>query len=154
MQQTLLRDRPATGLSLIGDDHLFTRPRYRGQIFRHAVACPAKRNSSTRSVARASGSKPAILLNACRTQTSKAISLEGVYPGEELFFRELVNLAGLLDGDHTRLHCDDDRGLTTYYPSAGVRRWQTFSEQDLDQSITERRFHDSQSNGIALFGSG
>jgi hypothetical protein len=28
-----------------------------------------------------------------------------------------------------------------YYPSAGVRRWQTFFEQGLDQRITERRFH-------------
>jgi hypothetical protein len=52
------------------------------------------------------------------------MGLESVFPGEELFFRQLVDLAGLLDGDRTRLHCDNDRGLTTYYPSAGVRRWQ------------------------------
>jgi hypothetical protein len=36
-----------------------------------------------------------------------------VFPGEELFFRQLVDLAGLLDGDHTALHCDDNRGLAT-----------------------------------------
>ena len=93
----------------------------------------AKSNNSTRSVARASGAKPAILLNARRTQTRKAISLESVFPGEELFFCQLVNLAGLLDGNRTRRHCDDNRSLTTYYPSAGVWRWQTFSEQGFDQ---------------------
>ena len=69
------------------------------------------------------------------------MGLESVFPGEQLFLRQLVDLAGLLDGDHTASHCDDDRGLTTYYPSAGVRRWQTFFEQGLDQRLTERRFH-------------
>jgi hypothetical protein len=54
------------------------------------------------------------------------MGLESVFPGEELFFRQLVDLADLLDRDLTAIHCDDDRGLTTYYPSAGVRRWQTF----------------------------
>jgi hypothetical protein len=68
------------------------------------------------------------------------MGLESVFPGEELFFRQLVDLAGLLDGDHTCLHCDNNRGLTTYYPSAGVRRWQTFFEKGLDQRIAERRF--------------
>ena len=89
-------------------------------------------------MARASGAKPAILLNARRTQTSKTISLESVFPGEELFFRQLVNLAGLLDRDRTCLDCSDNRGLATYYPSAGVRRWQTFSEQGLDQRIIKQ----------------
>jgi hypothetical protein len=69
------------------------------------------------------------------------MGLERVFPGEELFLRQLVDLASLLDGDNTATHCDEDRGLTTYYPSAGVRRWQTFSEQRLGQGITERRFH-------------
>ena len=69
------------------------------------------------------------------------MGLESVFPGEELFFRQLVDLACLLDGDRTRHHCDNNRGLTTYNPSAGVRRWQTFFEQGLDQRITERRFH-------------
>jgi hypothetical protein len=55
------------------------------------------------------------------------MSLERVLPGEELFLRQLVDLAGLLDGNHTATHCDENSGLTTYYPSAGVRRWQTFS---------------------------
>ena len=90
---------------------------------------------------------PAILLNARRTQTSKAMGLESVCPGEELFLRQLVDLAGLLDGDHTASHCDDDRGLTTYYPSAGVRRWQTFSKQRFDQGITERRLHERHGDG-------
>jgi hypothetical protein len=67
------------------------------------------------------------------------VCLESVFPGEELFFRQLVDLASLLDGDLTTTHCDDDCGLTTYYPSAGVRRWQTFSMQRLGQGITERR---------------
>jgi hypothetical protein len=69
------------------------------------------------------------------------MGLESVFPGEELFLRQLVDLAGLPDGDHTATYCGDDRGLTTYYPSAGVRRWQTFSKQRLDQGITGRRFH-------------
>jgi hypothetical protein len=69
------------------------------------------------------------------------VSLESVFPGEELFFRQLVDLASFLDGDLTASHCDDDRGLTTYYPSAGARRWQTFSKQCLGQGITERCFH-------------
>ena len=88
-----------------------------------------------------SGATPAILLNARRTQTGEAMGLVSVFPGEELFLRQLVDLASLLDGDHTAAHCDDDRGLTTYYPSAGVRRWQTFAKQHLNQGITRRRFH-------------
>jgi hypothetical protein len=56
------------------------------------------------------------------------MGLERLFPGEELFLRQLVDLAGLLDCDHTATHCEEDRGLTTYHPSAGVRRWQTFSE--------------------------
>lgn len=75
-----------------------------------------------------SGATPAILLNARRTQTRKTMGLVRVLPGEELFLRQLVDLASLLDGDHPATHCDEDRGLTTYYPSAGVRRWQTFSK--------------------------
>ena len=94
-----------------------------------------------------SGATPAILLNARRTQASKAMGLESVFPGEELFFRQLVDLASFLDGDLTASHCDDDRGLTTYYPSAGVRRWQTFSKQRFDQGITERRFHERHRDG-------
>jgi len=88
-----------------------------------------------------SGATPAILLNARRTQTGEAMGLESVFPGEELFLRQLVDLACLLDGDQTAAHCDDDRGLTTYYPSTGVRRWQTFAKRRLNQGITERRFH-------------
>lgn len=45
------------------------------------------------------------------------------------------------DRERTCLDCADNRGLATYYPSAGVRRWQTFSEQGLDQRIIKRRFH-------------
>jgi hypothetical protein len=75
------------------------------------------------------------------------MGLESVFPGEELFFRQLVDLASFLDGDLTASHCDDDRGLTTYYPSAGVRRWQTFSKQRFDQGITERRFHERHGDG-------
>ena len=43
-----------------------------------------------------SGATPAILLNARRTQSSQAVCLESVFPGEELFFRQLVDLASLL----------------------------------------------------------
>jgi hypothetical protein len=75
------------------------------------------------------------------------MGLEGLFPGEELFLRQLVDLAGLLGGDHTASHCDDDRGLTTYYPSTGVRRWQTFSKQRFDQGIRERRFHERHGDG-------
>jgi hypothetical protein len=75
------------------------------------------------------------------------MGLESVFPGEELFLRQLVDLAGLLDGDHTASYCDDDRGLTTYYPSASVWRWQTFSKQRFDQGITERLFHEGHGNG-------
>ena len=74
-------------------------------------------------------------------RNQETISLESVFPGEELFFRQLVDLAGLLDRDRAPPDCGDNRGLTTYYPSAGVRRWQTFSEQGLDQRIIKRRFH-------------
>ena len=90
-------------------------------------------------MARPPGGKPAILLSARRTQTKQAMGLESAFPGEELFFRQLVDLADLLDSDYTRVHCDDNLGLTTYYPSAGVRRWQTFSVQGLDERNTERR---------------
>jgi hypothetical protein len=73
----------------------------------------------------------AILLNARRTQTSKAMGLESVRPREELFLRQLIDLAGLLGGDPTAVYRNDHCGLTTYYPSAGVRRWQTFTQQRL-----------------------
>ena len=75
------------------------------------------------------------------------MGLKSVFPGEELFLSQLVDLAGLLDGDHTASHCDDDRGLTTYYPSTGVWRWQTFSKQRFDEGITERRFHERHGDG-------
>ena len=35
-------------------------------------------------------------------------------------------------------YANQNRGLATYYPSAGVRRWQTFSEQGLDQRIIKQ----------------
>jgi len=54
-----------------------------------------------------SGATPAIPLNARRTQTPKAMGLESVFPEEELFLRQLVDVAGLLDGDHSATHCDD-----------------------------------------------
>jgi hypothetical protein len=89
----------------------------------------------------ACGRTPAILLNARRTQTSEAKGLESVHPREELFLGQLIDLAGLLGGDPTAVHCNDHCSLTTYYPSAGVRRWQTFTQQRLGQRITEKRFH-------------
>jgi hypothetical protein len=44
----------------------------------------------------ACGRTPAIPLNARRTQTSEAMGLESVHPREELFLRQLIDLAGLL----------------------------------------------------------
>ena len=43
-----------------------------------------------------SGNLDRCLLNARRTQSSQAACLDSVFPGEELFFRQLVDLASLL----------------------------------------------------------
>jgi hypothetical protein len=66
----------------------------------------------------------AIPLNARDPQTSETMSLKSALPGEELFDRELVGTACLLDRDPAATHGRDHRGLTMDAPPLGVRMWQ------------------------------
>jgi len=69
------------------------------------------------------------------------MDLERVLPGKELFFRQLVDTASLLDRDRATTHRGDHRGLSTDYPSLGVRMWQTSRERRPAQRFIGGCFH-------------
>jgi len=69
------------------------------------------------------------MLKARHAQTGEAMRLEGAYPGEEFFLRELVGAASLLDRNPAATYRSDYRCLATHHPSFGVRMRQTIDER-------------------------
>jgi hypothetical protein len=66
----------------------------------------------------------AILLDARRAQSGKAMLVDGKLPGEELVDRQRVAAAGLLEGEQTAANRGNDFGLTANYPPFGPGRGQ------------------------------
>lgn len=89
----------------------------------------------------------AILLNARDAQTSETMSLESALPGEELFDRELVGTACLLDRDPAATHGRDHRGLTMDAPPLGVWMWQLLQKLCSARRLTRGRFHQEPPGG-------
>jgi hypothetical protein len=83
----------------------------------------------------------AVLLNARDAQTSKAMSFESALPGAELFDRELVGVASLLDRDSAATHSRDHRGLTTDAPPLGIRMGQFIHNLGLADRLPRGPFH-------------
>jgi hypothetical protein len=71
----------------------------------------------------------AVVLDACDTQTGKTMSLEGAYPGEQFFLRQLIGTAGVLNRDLAVSHCSDHRSLATDNPSFCIRVRQSIGER-------------------------
>ena len=83
----------------------------------------------------------AILLNARYAQTSETMSFKSALPGEELFDRELVGAASLLDRDPAATHGRDHRGLATDAPPLGVRIGQLLDKPYPAYRLARERFH-------------
>jgi hypothetical protein len=69
------------------------------------------------------------------------MEFERTIPGTELFLRELVDTASLLDRDPTATHGSDHRGLAADDPPRGVRTWQLLHEPCPAYQLTRGRFH-------------
>jgi hypothetical protein len=66
----------------------------------------------------------AILLDAGRAQSGKAMLVDGKLPREEFVDRQRVAAAGLLEGEQTAADRGNDFGLTANYPPFGPGRGQ------------------------------
>jgi hypothetical protein len=66
----------------------------------------------------------AILLDACRTQSGKAMLIDGKLPGKEFVDRQRITAAGLLKGEQTAADCGNDLSLPANNPPFGSGRGQ------------------------------
>jgi hypothetical protein len=66
----------------------------------------------------------AVLLDAGRAQSGKAMLVDGKLPREEFVDGQRVTAAGLLEGEQTAAHCGNDFGLTANYPPFSSGRGQ------------------------------
>ena len=57
------------------------------------------------------------------------MELECTVPGEELFLRQLVDTAGLMDREAAAAHGSNYRSFAAHDPSFGIRGWQILHEQ-------------------------
>ena len=69
------------------------------------------------------------------------MNFESALPREELFRRDLIDTASLLDRDPAATHGGDHRGLTTDDPPLDARIWQLLDKPGPAHRLTRGRFH-------------
>src|SRR5690242_9821999 len=66
----------------------------------------------------------AVDLQAGDPEARHAVAVDRTLPSQELFDRQLVAAARLLQADRAVAHSGDNDGLAAHDPALGVRRWQ------------------------------